>query len=157
MGFSQGACLTLEFAARHARRYAAYFGCREPDGCFSMARLKDRITRVPQIRAIEITLSQGAKPSVGGLPRAKISPEIAEIRGVPMDRDCVSPAAHSMFRNADEMLDFIELIASETGLPVGIKSAVGDSAFWEDLARLMVGGRAASISLRSTAGKAVPA
>ena len=119
----------------------AYFGCREPDGRFSMARLKDRIARVPQIRAIEMKLSQGAKPGVGGLlPRAKISPEIAEIRGVPMDRDCVSPAAHSMFRNADEMLDFIELIASETGLPVGIKSAVGDSAFWEDLARLMVGG-----------------
>ena len=136
----------------------AYFGCREPDGRFSMAKLKDRIARVPQIRAIEMKLSQGAKPGVGGLlPRAKISPEIAEIRGVPMDRDCVSPAAHSMFRNADEMLDFIELIASETGLPVGIKSAVGDSAFWEDLARLMWGGRAASISLRLTAGKAVPA
>ena len=57
-----------------------------------------------------------------------------------MDRDCISPAAHSAFRNADEMLDFVELIASETGLPVGIKSAVGDSAFWEDLARLMAGG-----------------
>ena len=57
-----------------------------------------------------------------------------------MDRDCISPAAHSAFRNADEMLDFVESIASETGLPVGIKSAVGDSAFWEDLARLMAGG-----------------
>ena len=114
----------------------AYFGCREPDGRFSMARLKDTIARVPQIRAIEIKLSQGAKPGVGGLlPRAKISQEIAEIRGVPTDRDCISPAAHSTFRNADEMLDFVELIASETGLPVGIKSAVGDSTFWEDLAR----------------------
>jgi len=45
-----------------------------------------------------------------------------------------------MFRNADEMLDFVESIAGETGLPVGIKSAVGDSAFWEDLARAMTGG-----------------
>ena len=118
-----------------------YFGCREPDGRFSMAKLKDTIARAPQIRAIEVKLSQGAKPGAGGLlPRAKISREIAEIRGVPMDRDCISPAAHSAFRNADEMLDFVELIASETGLPVGIKSAVGDSAFWEDLARLMVGG-----------------
>ena len=70
-----------------------YFGCREPDGRFSMARLKDVIARAPQIRAIEIKLSQGAKPGVGGLlPRAKISPEIAGIRGIPTDRDCISPA-----------------------------------------------------------------
>ena len=132
-----------------------YFGCREPDGRFSMAKLKDTIARAPQIRAIEIKLSQGAKPGVGGLlPKAKITQEIAEIRGIPMDRDCISPAAHSAFRNADEMLDFVELIASETGLPVGIKSAVGDSAFWEDLARLMAGGSAASTSSRSTAAKA---
>jgi len=118
-----------------------YFGCREPDGRFSMARLKDRIARSPQIRAVEIKLSQGAKPGVGGLlPRAKITREIADIRGIPTDRDCVSPASHSAFRNADEMLDFVESIASETGLPVGIKSAVGDSEFWEELASLMVGG-----------------
>ena len=51
-----------------------YFGCREPDGRFSMAKLKDTIARAPQIRAIEVKLSQGAKPGVGGLlPRAKIS------------------------------------------------------------------------------------
>jgi glutamate synthase domain-containing protein 2 len=118
-----------------------YFGCREPDGRFSMARLKDTIARAPQIRAIEIKLSQGAKPGVGGLlPHAKITREIAEIRGVPTDRDCISPPAHGAFRNADEMLDFVESIASETGRPVGIKSAVGDSRFWEDLARLMASG-----------------
>src|SRR5580765_4967986 len=63
-----------------------YFGCREPDGRFSMAKLKDTIARAPQIRAIEIKLSQGAKPGVGGLlPKAKISREIAEIRGIPRD------------------------------------------------------------------------
>jgi glutamate synthase (ferredoxin) len=118
----------------------AYFGCRDADGRFSLPRLKDTIARAPQIRAIEVKLSQGAKPGVGGLlPRAKISREIADIRGIPMDQDCISPAAHSAFRNADEMLDFVELLASETGLPVGIKSAVGDSAFWEELARLMAG------------------
>jgi glutamate synthase domain-containing protein 2 len=106
-----------------------------------MAKLKDTLARAPQIRAIEVKLSQGAKPGVGGLlPRAKITSEIAEIRGIAMGRDCISPAGHSEFRNADEMLDFIELIATETGLPVGIKSAVGDSAFWEDLARLMADG-----------------
>jgi len=120
-----------------------YFGCREPDGRFSMARLKDTIARSPQIRAVEIKLSQGAKPGVGGvLPQAKITREIADIRGIPTDRDCISPSSHSTFRNADEMLDFVESIASETGLPVGIKSAVGDSKFWEELASLMArGGR----------------
>ena len=118
-----------------------YFGCRESDGRFSMTKLKDTIARCPQIRAVEVKLSQGAKPGAGGLlPRSKITQEIADIRGVPTDRDCISPVSHSTFRNADEMLDFVELIASETGLPVGIKSAVGDSKFWEDLARLMVDG-----------------
>ena len=57
-----------------------------------------------------------------------------------MDRDCVSPAAHREFRDADSLLDFVELLASETGLPVGIKSAVGESEFWRDLARLMARG-----------------
>ena len=86
-----------------------YFGCREPDGRFSMTKLKHTVARVPQIRAIEVKLSQGAKPGVGGvLPRAKITSEIAEIRGIPTDRDCISPAGHSTFRNADEMLDFVE-------------------------------------------------
>ncbi len=119
----------------------AYFGCRDADGRFSIEKLKERIASAPQIRAIEVKLSQGAKPGVGGLlPRAKITQEIADIRGIPMGRDCISPAGHSEFRNADEMLDFVEWIASETGLPVGIKSAVGDSAFWEELARAMEGG-----------------
>ena len=116
-----------------------YFGCRERDGRFSLARLKEQIDRAPQIRAIELKLSQGAKPGVGGLlPQAKISEEIARIRGIERDRDCISPAAHTAFHDADSLLDFVELLASETGLPVGIKSAVGDSAFWNELARLML-------------------
>ena len=118
-----------------------YFGCRELDGSFSMARLKETIARQPQIRAIEIKLSQGAKPGMGGLlPMAKISEEIATIRGIPRDRDCASPSGHTAFRNADGLLDFVESIASETGLPVGIKSAVGDLGFWHELARLMESG-----------------
>jgi glutamate synthase (ferredoxin) len=118
-----------------------YFGCREVDGRFSMTRLKERVAECPHIRAIEIKLSQGAKPGVGGLlPQRKISPEIATIRGISPDRDCVSPAAHSTFRSVDGMLDFVEAIADETGLPVGIKSAVGDSSFWVELARTMSAG-----------------
>ena len=115
-----------------------YFGCREPDGRFSMSRLKDVVESHPQIRALEIKLSQGAKPGVGGfLPRRKITREIAEARGIPRDDDCASPAAHREFTDADSLLDFVESIADETRLPVGIKSAVGESAFWEDLAQLM--------------------
>ena len=115
-----------------------YFGCRELDGRFSMTRLKETVERHPQILAIEVKLSQGAKPGVGGLlPRRKISQEIAVIRGIPMDRDCASPSVHSEFKSADGLLDFVEAIAAETGLPVGIKSAVGESAFWEELAGLI--------------------
>lgn len=120
-----------------------YFGCRDEHGRFSMPRLKEMVARSPQIRAIEIKLSQGAKPGLGGLlPMAKISQEIADIRGISRDRDCISPAGHTAFSDADSLLDFAEAIAQETGLPVGIKSAVGDMAFWETLVRLMgAGGR----------------
>jgi glutamate synthase domain-containing protein 2 len=88
-----------------------------------------------RVRAIEIKLSQGAKPGLGGLlPAAKITPEIARIRGIPRGRDCVSPANHTAFRDVSSLLDFIERLADATGLPVGIKSAVGDLGFWRELA-----------------------
>jgi glutamate synthase domain-containing protein 2 len=115
-----------------------YFGCRDLDGRFSLARLTDLVDKHPSVKAIEIKLSQGAKPGIGGvLPRAKLTPEIAAIRGVPLDKDCISPAAHSAFRDADSLLDFVESIAAATGLPVGIKSAVGEIGFWREFARLV--------------------
>ncbi|MCA9261952.1 MAG: FMN-binding glutamate synthase family protein [Planctomycetales bacterium] len=115
-----------------------YFGCRDDRGGFSLEKLQERIASVDTVRAIEIKLSEGAKPGHGGvLPKKKITPEIAEIRGVSRERDCVSPAGHSAFRNVDELLDFVETIAEATGLPVGIKSAVGESQFWHDLASAM--------------------
>ncbi len=111
----------------------SYFGCRDERGEFDLARLKDVVTSAP-VRAIEIKLSQGAKPGLGGmLPAAKISEEIAEIRGIPLGEDCSSPSRHTAFRDIDSMLDFVELVADETGLPVGIKSAVGNMDFWEHL------------------------
>jgi glutamate synthase domain-containing protein 2 len=114
-----------------------YFGCREVDGRFSLAKLVQLVQAHPQIRALEIKLSQGAKPGLGGvLPRRKITPEIAAIRGIADDRDCVSPAAHTAFHDADSLLDFVETLAEATGLPVGVKSAVGEMRFWRDLARL---------------------
>jgi glutamate synthase domain-containing protein 2 len=83
---------------------------------------------------VEIKLSQGAKPGAGGLlPAAKVTPEIAAARGVPAGRDCVSPPHHSEFGDVDSMLEFVEAVADATGLPVGIKSAVGEHAFWAEL------------------------
>lgn len=115
-----------------------YFGVRNDDGTFNIDKLKKLVEDNPFIRAIEVKLSQGAKPGKGGvLPAAKITKEIAEIRHVPMGKDVISPSYHSAFSTLEEMLDFIEMIASETGLPVGIKSAVGKLGMWQDLAALM--------------------
>jgi glutamate synthase domain-containing protein 2 len=112
-----------------------YFGCRDEKGNFSMDRFLESVASA-RVRAIEIKLSQGAKPGLGGvLPAAKITPEIARIRLIPMDRDCISPAAHTAFGDVSSMLDFIEKLAEATGLPVGIKSAVGEMGFWHELAR----------------------
>lgn len=110
-----------------------YFGCRQADGHFSMERFLATVATYP-IRAIEIKLSQGAKPGLGGvLPAAKITPEIARIRLIPQGRDCISPARHSAFSDVDSMLDFIEELAEQSGLPIGLKSAVGDLGFWHQL------------------------
>jgi glutamate synthase domain-containing protein 2 len=115
----------------------AYFGCRDADGRFSLDRLKDLVASAP-VRAIEVKLSQGAKPSLGGLlPAAKVTAEIAAVRGVAEGVDCVSPSRHAEFDDADSLLDWVELLATETGLPVGIKSAVGDLGFWTELCMLM--------------------
>ncbi len=118
----------------------AYFGCRDENGCFDMGKLKELCASAP-VRAIEIKLSQGAKPGLGGhLPAEKITDEIATSRGIPKDRDCISPPRHSEFNDVDSMLDFVEWIADETGLPVGIKSAIGSMGMWEELAEKMRSG-----------------
>lgn len=115
----------------------AYFGCRDDEGRFDLARLKDVVAGAP-VRALEIKLSQGAKPSLGGLlPAAKVSAEIAATRGIPEGRDCVSPSRHAEFSDVDGLLDWVEMLAAETGLPVGIKAAVGDLDFWYELTDLM--------------------
>ena len=116
---------------------SGYFGCRDDRGRFDLARLKDTVASAP-VRALEVKISQGAKPGLGGvLPAPKVSAEIAATRGVPQGADCVSPSRHAEFADVDGMLDFVEMLADETGLPVGIKSAVGDLGFWHELTRLM--------------------
>jgi len=114
-----------------------YFGCRTLRGKFDLNRLVETVASAP-VRAIEIKLSQGAKPGLGGLlPAGKVTPEIAAIRGVPVGQVCKSPAGHSAFSDVDGLIQFVEDIAQETGLPVGIKSAVGETQFWDDLVHRM--------------------
>ncbi|WP_269303002.1 FMN-binding glutamate synthase family protein [Aeromicrobium sp. HA] len=115
----------------------AYFGCRDEQGRFDLGRLVDLVQSAP-VRAIEIKLSQGAKPGLGGmLPAAKVDRTIAGIRGIPEGVDCASPSRHTAFDDVDSMLDFVETVADATGLPVGIKSAVGNMTFWDELVERM--------------------
>ena len=115
----------------------AYFGCRTLAGRFDRQRFAEHVAQNP-VRAIEIKISQGAKPAHGGiLPGGKVTKQIAEIRGVPQGKDCISPSGHSAFHDVDSMLDFVEMLAETSGLPVGIKSAVGEIDFWKQLAEAM--------------------
>ena len=127
----QGADLCLQLGT-------GYFGARDLDGNFSLDRLRETVQSTPAIRMIEIKLSQGAKPGKGGvLPKAKITREIAAARGISRDHDCISPSTHSAFDSVDTMIEFIERVAGATGLPVGIKSAVGKLRFFEELVEKM--------------------
>ncbi len=116
-----------------------YFGVRSKDGNFSMEKLKILVDENPCIKAIEIKLSQGAKPGKGGvLPGVKITSEIAKIRGVEVGKDVLSPATLKAIDSVPELLQLIEDIAEQTGLPVGIKGAIGKLDQWEELANLMI-------------------
>lgn len=115
-----------------------YFGVRDHDGNFDLDKMVALVKSNPNIKMIEVKLSQGAKPGKGGvLPGSKITKEIAEIRHVKVGEAVLSPASHSAFSNIPEMVDFIETIAKHTGLPVGIKAAVGKLEMWEELAIMM--------------------
>lgn len=111
-----------------------YFGCRDEAGSFSMGKLVRLAKDNPNIKMIEIKLSQGAKPGHGGvLPGVKVNKSIAEARGIPIGQDAISPPGHTAFRGVDGLIEFIEEIARYTGLPVGIKSAVSGPQFWDEL------------------------
>tara|TARA_R110002167_G_scaffold311765_1_gene516487 strand:- start:5250 stop:6668 length:1419 start_codon:yes stop_codon:yes gene_type:complete len=116
-----------------------YFGVRSEHGGFSMEKMIKLVEENPFIKAIELKLSQGAKPGKGDvLPRAKITKEIAEIRGVEIGKGVLSPPNHKAFSNVSEMVEFIESIANATGLPVGIKAAIGKLEQWGALTDVMV-------------------
>jgi glutamate synthase domain-containing protein 2 len=112
---------------------SGYFGCRNEDGSFSPDRFA-ALAREPQVKMIEIKLSQGAKPGHGGvLPGPKVSPEIAAARGVPRGIDCISPARHPAFATPLELVQFVaQLRELSGGKPTGFKLCIGHP--WEFMA-----------------------
>ncbi len=107
-----------------------YFGCRDADGNFDPDAFAAKAAS-DQVKMIELKLSQGAKPGHGGiLPGAKVSPDIAEARGVPVGMDCISPASHSAFTTPVELVRFLDTLRELSGgKPVGMKLCVGHP--WE--------------------------
>lgn len=112
---------------------SGYFGARNPDGTFSRERFAESAAN-PQVKMVELKLSQGAKPGHGGvLPAPKVSQEIALTRGVPTGQDCISPSRHSAFSTPVEMMKFIaEMRQLSGGKPAGFKLCIGHE--WEFLA-----------------------
>ena len=117
---------------------SGYFGCRDENGGFDLERFT-RNARDPQVKMIEIKLSQGAKPGHGGvLPAPKVSAEISVARGVPMGVDCVSPAQHSAFHTPAGLLEFVaQLRDASGGKPTGFKLAIGHPWEWFGIAKAM--------------------
>lgn len=112
---------------------SGYFGARTPEGRFSAERFAETAAQ-PQVKMVELKLSQGAKPGHGGvLPAAKVSAEISATRGVPMGIDCISPSSHSAFSTPVQMLELVaEMRRLSGGKPAGFKLCIGHR--WEFLA-----------------------
>jgi glutamate synthase domain-containing protein 2 len=117
---------------------SGYFGCRDATGRFDPARFAENACD-PQVKMVELKLSQGAKPGKGGLlPGAKVTAEIARARGVPMGEDCISPAAHPEFSTPLGMLEFVARLRELSGgKPTGFKLAVGHPWEWFGVAKAM--------------------
>ncbi|MGO4394633.1 FMN-binding glutamate synthase family protein [Variovorax sp. M-6] len=118
---------------------SGYFGCRNDDGSFSEERFVANASD-PQVKMIEIKLSQGAKPGHGGvLPAPKVTSEIAAARGVPVGVDCVSPSSHSAFSTPTEMMHFIaRLRVLSGGKPTGFKFCLGHPWEWFAIVKAML-------------------
>ena len=118
---------------------SGYFGCRDEHGNFSPERFAER-ARQDQVKMIEIKLSQGAKPGQGGiLPGAKVTPEIAAARDVPVWQDCISPPQHSAFTTPIELLQFVKQLRDLSGgKPVGFKLTIGHPWEWFAIAKAML-------------------
>jgi glutamate synthase domain-containing protein 2 len=117
---------------------SGYFGCRHDDGRFNETMFA-AAAQQPQVKMIELKLSQGAKPGHGGvLPGPKVTAEIAAARGVPMGVDCVSPASHSAFSTPIEMMQFIDTLRTLSGgKPTGFKLCIGHAWEWFAIVKAM--------------------
>jgi glutamate synthase domain-containing protein 2 len=118
---------------------SGYFGCRDEQGHFSPEHFVENV-RSPQVKMVEIKLSQGAKPGHGGvLPGPKVTEEIAEARGVMVGQDCVSPASHSSFSTPLELMTFIQRLRTlSEGKPVGFKLCIGHPWEWFAIVKAML-------------------
>ncbi len=111
----------------------AKYGVRDAQGGLDDARLKD-IAAHPQVVMFEIKMSQGAKPGKGGiLPGAKVTAEIAGIRGIGVGQDSISPNGHIDVRSVGDLLDMIYRVRTVTGKPTGFKTVVGQVSFFQEL------------------------
>lgn len=116
-----------------------YFGCRTEDGLFD-PELFSKQAALPQVKMIELKLSQGAKPAHGGmLPGSKVTPEIAAIRHVPLGQDVLSPPAHRMFHTPRGLLEFIQRMRElSDGKPVGFKLCIGHRSEFLGICKAML-------------------
>ncbi|MDI9348035.1 MAG: FMN-binding glutamate synthase family protein [Methylacidiphilales bacterium] len=111
----------------------AKYGVRELDGSLSKTKLQS-IAAIPEVKMFELKLSQGAKPGKGGiLPAIKITQEVADIRGIEVGKDSISPNRHLEIKSVNELLDFISMIRDVTGKPVGIKTVLGEYEWIQEL------------------------
>lgn len=116
-----------------------YFGCRDENGGFDPEKFREKAA-FPEVKMIEIKLSQGAKPGHGGvLPGVKNTPEIAEIRGLMPGTTVLSPPAHKAFSNPAELIQFVgKLRELSAGKPIGFKLCIGRTEEFVDLCKAMV-------------------
>ena len=116
----------------------AKYGVGDGQGGLDETRLRE-VAAHPQVKLFEIKLSQGAKPGKGGiLPAAKVTPEIAAIRGIPVGQDSRSPNRHLDIADATALLDFIHRVRTLTGKPTGFKWVIGDPHGIDDLCQAIV-------------------
>lgn len=118
---------------------SGYFGCRDEDGNFDADSFAEQAVK-SQVKMVELKLSQGAKPGLGGeLPAAKVTPEIAKIRRVPMGKDVISPPGHSAFDSPRGLCEFIgELRRRSGGKPTGFKICIGHRSEFLSVCKAMI-------------------
>jgi glutamate synthase domain-containing protein 2 len=118
---------------------SGYFGCRTPDGRFDPEIFRDKVN-VDSVKCVSVKLSQGAKPGLGGvMPAVKVTPEIAEIRGVPVGVKCVSPAYHTAFSTPRELIEFVAKLRDlADGRPTGFKLCIGHGSEFLGICKAMI-------------------